>query len=155
MAIPIGSAADCLRSWALEREELELLEAILDRGAQLVRQRVEALLRTLLDADGAHLSEPCLHRVKPGGLIGRHLRRGAAELSRQVLVAMRAQPVGEPRGRYEHALGLWVQARRHDFARPVLEHRWDSGWALHRANAPDRAFEVGTHHHQDAGHHEE
>src|ERR1700704_3169327 len=96
---------------SLEGQELELLEAVLDRRPELRRQRFQALSRTLVDLEPAHLTKHRLQCIEGDRLIGGHPRGAAAKLARKIVVTMRAQPVREAGGGHDHALGLWGVAR--------------------------------------------
>ncbi len=88
------SEHDSLRS--AEGKQLKLLEAILDRVSQLVRERLQPFLRpTVVEAGGANAAEDGLHRVQAGRLVAGHAPRGAAKLARNLLLAVRAQPVAQ------------------------------------------------------------
>ena len=89
-----GPGARWLRS--AEGEQLQLFESILDRISQLIRERLQPLLRTaIVEAQRPKAAEDGLHRIKPRRLVAGDASRCAAKGACDVLVVVRTQPVAE------------------------------------------------------------
>src|SRR5258708_36646296 len=89
-----GPGASWLRS--PEGKQLQLFESILDRISQLIRERLQPLLRAaIVEAQRPKAAEDCLHRVEPRRLVAGDASRCAAKGACYVLVVVRTQPVTE------------------------------------------------------------
>src|ERR1700730_390805 len=113
------------RLWSAEGEQLQLLEAILPRIAQLGGEGLPAVRRpTVVKAQRTKTPDDGLHRIEAGGLVGGDASSSAAELTGKLLLVVRSQPVAEPRCGHQDALRLRVEAGRDHLAwSGRLEHR--------------------------------
>ncbi len=89
-----GPGARWLRS--AEGEQLQLFESILNRVSQLIRERLQAFLRTaIVEAQSADAPEDRLHCVQAGRLVAGDSSGRAPKGASDLFVVVRTQPVAE------------------------------------------------------------